>query len=256
MRTGLRLGQNIRLGLSHVLKISSSISNASTGRRERTTFFLARKGGDVTAVPFFDWTFEWSGLASLPLFAKVADVVSVNNALSNRMIQTWTGSEDQIISKSYTRQWNPLVGINIGWKGGVNSQIRLSQGNSFEDQVNNKTKRRSSEQQIALTVGYSMRTGFRLPLPFLRRLRLTNQTNISLGFDYRSSKSEYTQGSDEFITQSETGSWNLTPRLTYTFSNTVNGQIYMQMSTNDDKVPPRKSRSFEFGVQVNVAIRG
>ncbi len=255
MRTGLRFGQNIRMGLTHALKISSSISNARTGRRERTAFFLAGKGGDVTAIPFFDWTFEWSGLASLPLFAKVADVVSVNNALSNRMIQSWTGSEDQITNKSYNRQWNPLLGINIGWKGGVDTQIRLSQGNSFEDQVNTGTKRRSGEQQIGLTMGYSMRTGFRLPLPFLRKLRLTNQTNISLAFDYRSSKSEYTQGSD-FITQSETSSWNLTPRLTYTFSNTVNGQIYMQMSTNNDKVPPRKSRSFEFGVQVNVAIRG
>ena len=119
------------------------------------------------------------------------------------------------------------------------------------------SKTRSNDQQIALSVGYTLRTGFRIPLPFLRKMRLTNQTNISLAFDYRSAKTETdAYGSGEFAVRSETSSWNLTPRLNYMFSNTVKGQIYMQMSANNDKIPPRKSNSFEFGVQVNVAIRG
>ncbi len=257
LRSGFRIGSDIRVGLSHALRITSSISNASTGSRESTVFFMSSKGGDITAIPFFDWTFDWSGLSSFILFRKVTESVSLNNALSNRVRESWQGSASQITGKSYTQQWNPLIGLNILWKYGVDSQIRYSSSSSFEDQVQTSTKRRSSEQQISLTVGYSIRTGFRIPIPFLNRFRLTNQTNISLAFDNRSSKSEYTPtSSGEFTVQSESSSWNLTPRLTYTFSNTVNGQIYMQMSTNDDKIPPRKSRSFEFGVQVNIAIRG
>ncbi|MBU1707909.1 diguanylate cyclase, partial [bacterium] len=257
LRSGFRVGQNIRVGLSHILRIASSISNANTGSRESTVFFTSSKGGDITAIPFFDWTFDWSGLSSFSLFRKVAESVSLNNALSNRVRENWTGSTSQITGKSYTQQWNPLIGFNIIWKHGVDSQIRYSSSNTFEDQVVSHRKVRSSEQQISLTVGYSIRTGFRIPVPFLKKFRLTNQTNISLAFDNRSSKSENTQISDgEFTVQSQSNSWNLTPRLTYTFSNTVNGQVYMQMSTNNDKIPPRKSRSFEFGVQVNVAIRG
>jgi cell surface protein SprA len=169
--------------------------------------------------------------------------------------ESWTGSASQVGEKSYSRQWNPLVGINIVWKGGIDSQIRLNRTNSFDDQIRTSTKRRSSDQQISLTVGYSIRTGFTVPLIFIKKLRLTNQTNISLSFDHRSAKAENTLGG-AFTVQSQTSSWNLTPRLTYTFSNSVNGEIYSQISTNNDKIPPRKSRSFEFGVKVNIAIRG
>jgi len=254
-RTGLRISKNIRFSLTHSVKLASTISNASTGTREQTVFYTSDKQGKVTALPFFDWTFDWSGLASTPLFNKVAESVSLNNALSGRIHETWTGSASRVTGKSYTRQWNPLVGINITWKGGVDSQIRYNRSNTFDDQVQTSTKKRSSDQQISLTVGYSIRTGFSVPLIFIKRLRLTNQTNLSLSFDYRSAKAEYTP-SGAFTVQSETSSWNLTPRLTYTFSNAVDGQIYTQISTNNDKIPPRKSRSFEFGVQVNVAIRG
>jgi hypothetical protein len=254
-RTGLRISKNIRVTLTHSIKLASTISNATTGTREQTVFYTSDKQGKVTALPFFDWTFDWSGLASTPLFNKVAESVTLNNALSGRIRETWTGSASQVTGKSYTRQWNPLVGINITWKGGVDSQIRYNRSNTFDDQVQISAKKRSSDQQVSLTVGYSIRTGFSVPLIFIKKLRLTNQTNISLSFDYRSAKAEYTP-SGAFTVQSETSSWNLTPRLTYTFSNAVDGQIYTQISTNNDKIPPRKSRSFEFGVQVNVAIRG
>jgi hypothetical protein len=257
VRTGLHITQNIRVGLSHEYKTSSSISQSSTGTIERTVFFMSNKQGKVSALPSLDWTVDWSGLASLPLFAKIAESVSLSNALSGRVQEQWQTSKANILNKSYNRQWNPLLGINITWKGNIDSQIRYNSSSSFVDQTSQHTQTRSSDQQISTTVGYSMRTGFTIPLPFIRKLHLTNQTNISLTFDYRSAKSEYTPvTAGAFTIQSQTSSWNLSPRLTYTFSNAVNGQMYVQMSTNDDKIPPRKSRSFEFGVQVNVSIRG
>ncbi|MBK6767355.1 MAG: hypothetical protein IPG71_13980 [bacterium] len=56
--------------------------------------------------------------------------------------------------------------------------------------------------------------------------------------------------------QREDVQWSVSPRLNYSFSNTVNGGAQLQYQQTKDKVSDRGSKLFEFGINVQIAIRG
>jgi hypothetical protein len=89
----------------------------------------------------------------------------------------------------------------------------------------------------------------------MKSVRLQNQTTISINFDYTTSKTE-SETNDVFITQQQQTSWSLQPRMTYSFSNTVQGQAHVMLQQTKDELTEQKTRLFEFGIQVNIAIRG
>jgi hypothetical protein len=125
--------------------------------------------------------------------------------------------------------------------------------------VSTNTKNRTNEQTITATVSYTIRTGFRLPLLWLSALKLQNQTTFSLNGDYRSTKAEHTTEAGSDVYAPDSGSqtaWSVQPRMTYSFSNTVQGQGYVQIQQTKQTVTGSKTRTFEFGIQVNIAIRG
>lgn len=255
-RSGIKLTKNIRTSFNYNLKLSENVSTQSTGSREETQLWLGNSG-DIVSYPFADVSLDWSGLERLAFLSNVTSSVSVNSSVSGRLRETWTGSSDNIQNKEYTRQWNPLLGLNISWRGNIESQIRFNTGRTFTNDVIMVKKTRTSDSQISTTLSYTIHTGFRIPLLWLRRMRLENQTTLSMNFDYRSTKKETTESTEEiYVLKEKTSSWSLSPRMTYSFSNTVQGQGYVQLQQNKNEVNGSKSRVFEFGIQVNIAIRG
>lgn len=257
-RSGLRLTRDIRTTFIHRYSSSENISSSSTGSVEQSMFWLAGKGGSPTSFPFIDLTADWSGLERLAFLDGVTKSVSLTSSLSNKVRETWNNVKSNVQSRDYNRQWNPLLGVNVSWKRDIDSQVRYNTSQTFTEQVVSGTKSRQSDQQVTATVSYTIRTGFRLPLLFLSKLRLQNQTTFSVNVDYRSQKQERTESanSDTYGLTGATSSWSLQPRMSYSFSNTVQGQAYVQIQQTKNDITQSKSRLFEFGIQVNIAIRG
>jgi hypothetical protein len=262
-RSGLRITRDIKATFNHAYRTSENIqvgasASSSTGQTEQTTFWLGKSAGDLKAYPFVDVSLDWGGLERYAYIEKVAQTVSLTSGLANKERSNWTGSSSNVQTKEYTRQWNPLLGVNFSWKGGIDSQIRYNTSQTFTNGVALGNRSRASDGQLTGTVSYSLKTGFRVPLLFMRAINLQNQTTFSLSLDYRTSKQEATHeaNSDAYSTTAATSSWSVSPRITYTFSNTVQGQAYVQIQQTTNDVTNSKSRLFEFGVQVNIAIRG
>ena len=156
------------------------------------------------------------------------------------------------------RTWNPLLGANISWKAGFDSQLRFNSSQTFSNNISGGTQQRTTDKQITGTVSYSIRTGFRIPILFLKSFRLENQTTFSLNLDYHANKTESTDnnGSTAFAVRAAQTSYSISPRMSYTFSNTVQGQAYVQIQQQKNEVTEGISRLFEFGIQVNISIRG
>jgi cell surface protein SprA len=257
-RSGVRILQNVKATFNHTYRTAENISTTSTGNKEQTMFWLGKKAADLKAYPFVDVSLDWSGLEKMKFLDKVASSVTVTSGLANKVKENWTGSSANTQSREYTRQWNPLLGVNFSWKGNIESQLRYMSSRTFVNGVALGNKNRNTEQTAQATVSYSIRTGLKIPLLFMRAIRLQNQTTFSLNFDYTTSKQEQTDqpDSETYAVRAAQSSWSVQPRMTYSFSSAVQGEAHLKLQQTKNDVTDSKSRLFEFGIQVNIAIRG
>ncbi len=259
-RSGIRFTPDIRTTLNYGYRTGENIQGTiPSGTIEKTEFWLAGKKGSPTRFPFVDISADWGGLEKLPFLSRVAQSVALNSAVANKVTEQWSNRRAEIQQREHNRQWNPFLGVNFTWKGNIDSQVRYNTSSRFTEMVRTNTKNRTTEQTITATVSYTIRTGFRIPVLWLSTLKLQNQTTFSLNGDYRSTKAEHTTEAGSDVYTPDNGSqtaWSLQPRMTYSFSNTVQGQAYVQIQQTKQTVTGVKTRTFEFGIQVNIAIRG
>ncbi|MBU0509716.1 cell surface protein SprA [bacterium] len=255
-RSGIRITKDIRSGFNYMHRTSQNISQLATGSVEQSVLWVG-KDSDLQVFPFADITMDWSGLERIGFLSRVARSVSLTSSVSQKQRENWSGRSSNVTAREYTRQWGPLLGINFSWKGDIDSQIRYNTSKNFSEGVQQGNRSRSTDSQITGQVSYSIRTGLRLPLPFMSDLRLQNQTTFSLQADYRKQKQESAdRPTSPYGLRAATSSWSLQPRITYSFSSSVQGQAYVQLQQNKDEIRESKNRLFEFGVNVNISIRG
>jgi cell surface protein SprA len=255
-RSGMRVTQDIRLSYNYSHRSSENITQYKQGSVEQSMFWMGT-GKKTAAYPFVDVSADWAGLERIHFISTVAKTVSLSSALSNKVRENWANSRDSVQSREYTRQWNPLLRVNISWKGDIDSQIGFNSSSTYSNTILQGTKSRSTDNRLTASVSYTIRTGFKLPLLFMRAVHLQNQTTFSMNLDYGKQKQESTQGgNDVYAPRAATSSWSIQPRMTYSFSNTVQGQGYVQFQQTQNDISKSKSRVFEFGIQVNIAIRG
>ncbi|MCB1060000.1 MAG: cell surface protein SprA [Calditrichaeota bacterium] len=261
VRSGIRLSRDIRTTFSWNLRDSETHGNTSNGFKDQTYFWLANDKGLATEIPFADVTLDWSGFERISFLSKAARTVALNSGLSNRLREDWQSQSSNITTRTYSRSWSPLVGVSISWLNSIDSQIRLNSQSSFTNSVLQGNMQRSSTKGANATVSYTLRTGFRLPVPLLGAMRLENSTVFSLNVDYSTNLQERTQPTSEendvkWTTQRDEVSWSFQPGMQYTFSSSVRGGAQLQYQQVKDKITDKGSKLIEFGINVNIQIRG
>jgi cell surface protein SprA len=190
--------------------------------------------------------------------------VALNSAVASSMTEEKSSKTTdttgvrrlELDSREYSRQWAPLIGVDIGWKGGFDSNVRYNRDDQFREGSRTTGLSRTTNSSASATLSYSIRTGFRLPLLWLKAIRLENQTTFSMNFEYSTRKTETAGDNGIYAPREQTTSWSLQPQMTYSFSNTVQGQAHVMMQQTKDDITTNKTRLFEFGIQVQIAIRG
>jgi cell surface protein SprA len=258
--SSLNFTRNIRLSFDYNYKETGNRGSTNTGSTEHTAFFtLNRTQVKASDFPMVNWSLSWSGLETTPLFKDLAQSVSLDNAFTGRKSDFWSGTEDNITRIEYSRSFNPLASITLNWRGGVNSSIRYNLNQTLTDQLVSGTgKTFSTQRSLSAQISYSRESGFRIPLPFwpFKNRRFSNRTNFSLTFNLSSNRTEGSVGEGgELQETSKQDSWSIAPRVDYTFSNSVTGGIHLETGVNKDKLQGKTS-FIEFGLSVNIAIRG
>lgn len=261
-RSGLRVTQSVRMALNYSHDASETNSGGTSGQTSRLgsidqTMFWLGTNNKNTAFPFMDVSLDWSGLEKIKFLSSVTKTITLSSALSNKVKTNWSGSPGGVTSREFRRDLNPLIRANVSWKGDIDSQIGFTTTSTFTNQQAQGSRTRGTDNRLTASVSYTIHTGFRVPLLIMRPIHLQNQTTFSLSVDYGKQKTEQAQGqTNVFAPSLATSSWSVQPRMTYSFSNTVQGQGYIQFQQTKNDINQNKSRVFEFGIQVNIAIRG
>ena len=117
------------------------------------------------------------------------------------------------------------------------------------------SKTRTRQSSLQISASYSLKTGFRIPIPVwpFKNKRFKNNTTFALAFNMNGNTSENEAGG-EFVETNFSKNWSIKPSMDYTFSNTVTGGLHFEYGSNKSKTGD--SNYQEFGLRVNITIRG
>jgi cell surface protein SprA len=159
-------------------------------------------------------------------------------------------------SQSFTNNWQPLVGVNIRTVWGVSTTIRTTNSTSFNISSSGGASKTVTDA-FSVSLSYSKTSGFKIPLPIwpFKGKTFKNEINFNLTFDKSNNQTFQKQfGQSKFEEKQKNNSWKLRPSATYRFSKRVQGSLFYERGTTENKISGKYSYN-EFGITVNIAIR-
>jgi cell surface protein SprA len=204
-------------------------------------------------MPFPGWTLSWSQIEKIGFISKFFKKLSLDHGFSGKEAVVYRNGEKQ--NSSYKLYFSPLVGLSMQFKNDINSNIRMTQGRTINNQANGGTSI-VNEQNINASLNYQKKGGFTIPLPFLKDKRLENSMNFTMNFDYSSSKTRGRNTADaKFTVQQENRNWKIEPRISYSFTKKVTGGLFYSYGESFNRRTGKRINR-NGGFDVNIAIRG
>lgn len=259
IKSGLDFSRNIKMNLDYSYGWSRNESSSIVGSTKQSRLYFFKAQGDsmgVFELPIPDWSLTWSGLEKWPAFQNMAQTVSLENTYSGSKNSSWNDNRNNVRQHDYSRNFSPLVGVNITWKKNVSTTFRYNWTETGSVVlIPTRSKSRNVQKSAQLSASYSMKTGFKIPIPVwpFKNKRFSNNTTLTLTFNMANNTTA-NEALGKFIETNFTKTWSIKPALDYTFSNTVTGGMHFEYGSNKSKASD--SNYQEFGIRVNITIRG
>ena len=253
LSSGIKLVKQMDVTLKYNRDQNRSETTTLTGDQSESWFYSESK---KKGFPIPEWSFRWTGLEKTKFIKNIAQRVSLDHNFSGRKQQSWQNADTNITRESYTKQFRPLLGLNISFKNKINMNVRYN----WSEDVNLTRSGGSGGQKnissdLSLTASYSHSGGFRLPLPFLKNKELKNNIDVQITFSMNKNAGSQKLRDQDWTETKNTESWNFEPKMTYSFSRNVRGGMNFKIGKNKNKSIGDTSIK-EFGIHVNIVISG
>ncbi len=206
-----------------------------------------------------DWTLQISGLEKFLFFPLFAKNVTLDHGHASKYTENLILQTDGTLKPStqtFTNNWQPLVGLSIRTKWGVSGTIRWTNSTNFNySQAGGATKTLTSA--FTVTTSFKKTSGFKIPIPIwpFNGRTFKNEINFNMTFDASSNQTFQKQfDQKKFVEKQRNKTWKLRPSATYRFSSRVQGSLFYERGSTDNKISGKYSYN-EFGITVNIAIR-
>ena len=137
---------------------------------------------------------------------------------------------------------------------GMTANIQYNTSETLQEQKlysQGKTKRITSN--LSVTANYRKRGGFKLP--FFKK-KLDNNIDFSLTFTKSLNTTLQTKEEEgEFVPMSETKNWSFQPKITYSFTSTLQGGMYLELGKREDLIAG-KTNITGFGLNARISLAG
>jgi len=271
--TGFDVTRNINIGLKFSYDEQETETTTKTGNSSISWFQFGDAGGG--GFPFPEWTLTLNGLEKFSLFKKFASSVSASTNFTGKKSTVWKDSSAGVTGEDFSISFRPLLKLNVNWKNGMVSSFQYNKTSGYKplynpnglpigvlltDELYRELAFQSASftksTDISVTHTYSKRSGFRIPLPFLKNKELKNSVDLSVNFTYNDTEqsSQYGRDGDQ-VPNNVTSRWEFSPRMTYSFSTRVRGGSHFTYGKTKSKLSGNTT-IIEFGIDVNISIRG
>jgi hypothetical protein len=257
VKSGLDFAKNFKVSLNYNYRWTRNESSSINGTISESQLYFFKTSGDsidVFEIPIPEWSITWSGWEKFPTFEKIAETVSLEHTFVGSRTTGWNDNRDNVAKHDYSRNFSPLLGVNMTFKKGITGSIRYNLTETGAvTMIPSPSKSRTRQSGLAISASYAMRTGFRVPIWPFKNKRFKNNTTVSLAFNMNSNRSE-NEASGKFVETNFSKNWSIKPSLDYSFSNSVTGGAHFEYGSNKSKTGD--SNYQEFGIRVNITIRG
>jgi len=259
VKSGLDFAKNFKVSLNYNYRWTRNASNSINGTISESQLYFFKTSGDsigVFEIPIPEWSITWSGWEKFPTFEKIAETVSLEHTFTGSRTSAWNDNRDNVTKHDYSRNFSPLLGVNMTFKKGITGSIRYNMTETGTvSMIPSPSKSRTRQSGLQISASYTMKTGFRIPIPIwpFKNKRFKNNTTVSLAFNMNSNRSE-NEAAGKFVETNFSKNWSIKPSLDYSFSNSVTGGVHFEYGSNKSKTGD--SNYQDFGLRVNITIRG
>ena len=260
------------------------------------------KGGttvdDLGLAPFPKptWNITYSGLSKWPLLRILTESVSLRHSYSGDYAADYntntsfsaedgertldlgdkkilfTPSEFQINNVRINERFQPLLGVDITWKGKISTSVQWSKSNSYSLSTSNFEVSQNNTNQLEIVISYQ-KTG--LKLPFFKKA-LNNRANFTVNITRSNTIDqrlrlrralENALSDPEFLLGDALKGDNISlvtahtrlvvsPQIAYQFSNRVQANFtlkYEKFDSEDSRQPSAVNINGTFNIRVSIA---
>ena len=244
--------------------------------------------------PMPGWQVTWSGIGQWPIIRNLVTNASIRhgyssdyatdyrrNVISNDSTRSFALSgqqivftipEDEIGSIRVNERFQPLIGLDLSFKGNLQTNIAWEKSTSYVLSTTNFEVSENNNSQITVTANYS-RSGMKLP--FLKKIN--NRISFSLTMSVanlsdrrlllRRALTDYIDRREEFVVGdaldgdnvsiiSASKRYTVAPRISYQISNRVSTDFtlrYENFISEDSRTPSSTSINGGFNFRLSIA---
>ena len=255
--TNISLTKKIQASIDY--KNNNSLTNQSSSDMTyniSNTYFPVGIRGDE-GFPIFNWNLNWSGLEKLPILNNVFRTFSLQHTFNGDNNASYKDNEIQ--SWGYSRNFSPLVGFTAKTSGKNPINFRANFIRNLYISNSGASTEQKHTSQLNGRIDFNRSGGINLPIFFFRDFNIEN--DINFGFDISYDKSETLMTSvlitdpSEFNQQELSTSLSLKPKVGYSFTNYITGDVYFNYILTQNKTSGRREER-DFGFNVRIKIKG
>jgi len=261
-----KIAKNVKTSFTHTFQDNQSSNDKTKSANQSITYFVwgdDPKGdfrgvaeGLLSFIP--DWKVSITGIEQVLFFKDFAKSVSIDHSRNGKYSVTKRLNKNELVpaTESFSHNFAPLLGVNISWKFGMSTSIRMNQSSTLNF-TSGGGATRSENNTFSVTASYKTQGGFQIPIPIwpFKNQVIKNDVSFSLTFDKSSSLTFQKQISQkEFQETQKNNTWKLRPSATYRFNQRVSGSLFYETGVTENKISGKYSWN-EFGITVNIAIR-
>ncbi|MGH7565028.1 MAG: hypothetical protein ACREK5_11505 [Gemmatimonadota bacterium] len=196
---------------------------------------------------------QWRNI-QLPAFLQSwVATTSVTSAFERRTSDNI--ANDQLLSDSDRRQWDPILSVGFTLRNGLSADIRAVNSQVFTTQIRGGTidsRREENSTDYLVNFNFNIRSGTTLYIPFPTlwgvKLRQPLLTSLTLARRYRMDETNTPQAETPVVNL-ETVTTEIRPSIAYEFGRVVSGFAINYLSRKDEK---RDIRNTTIGMEAFV----
>ncbi|HOC89916.1 MAG TPA: hypothetical protein PKI90_10235, partial [bacterium] len=254
--SGFAITRNIKVSLNYDNSASLNRSTTTTGQRSNSRLIY----GEEIDMPFPQWTLRISGFEKLPLVNKYVQTMSLDHGYSGQFDQTYNmeNGKEVITKEDRSSKFSPLAGMSLSFKNGMTMSVRYTAGeNNSLSSGYSVGGTKTTTNDLSISAQYRKQSNFRIPIPVwpFKNMRLKNNVNLQVTVSSKSNVTRKSRTGGEYEITAETSQWLFKPDLQYSFSERVNGGMFLELGKTHNKLIGDTSY-YEFGLNANISIRG
>jgi len=227
------IARNTTLSASTKINLPLEIGISTTSRFDTQSQDSPSSNTQNESATPFDIKFNWSRIEDkVPYIKKYVTNVSLSSGY--KMTNAKTYQNEQLRSIKRSLALSPLISINANIFKKIQVSFNLSQttdlSNDYSGSTKSTSEATSTNTSTSLRYSISPSSG----LPFLKKIKLNSNINLSLTFSTRGSESLRGVGDEKMAKISTNDSWSISPKIDYNFSSKFRGGMSMEVQNSVD----------------------